>query len=114
MITRCRSILRRPGVWPITAAAIKALVPDVAGFTSTHHFAAWIGLAPKPLSSGGRVRKGASGPKWLVGVLARRPAKVVAVALANTMALIIIALLTKSVDHRKPESTTAIQPIRAA
>jgi transposase len=59
------------------------------------------------------VRKGASGPKWLFGLLARRPAKVVAVALANKMARIIFALLTKGVDYRKPEWTTAVEPTPA-
>src|SRR5690606_25461118 len=66
--------------------------------------AAWMGLTPKPHSSGGKerlgsiskmgnatlrtllvvgatsvlrhVRKGAGGPEWLIGLLARRPAKV--------------------------------------
>ena len=100
-----------------------------------------MGLTPKPHSSGGKerlgsiskmgnatlrtlliigatsvlrhVRKGASGPKWLFGLLARRPAKVVAVALANKMARIIFALLTKGVDYRKPEWTTAVEPTPA-
>lgn len=47
-----------PGIGPITAAAIKARVPDMAGFTSTRHFAAWMGLTPKPHSSGDRERLG--------------------------------------------------------
>jgi len=35
-------------------------------------------------------------PQWLIGLLARRPFKVVAVALANKMARIIWALLTRA------------------
>lgn len=127
-----------PGVGPITAAAVKALVPDISGFTSARHFAAWLGLTPKPHSSGGKerlgsiskignatlrtllvvgatsvlrhVRKGANAPVWLMGLLARRPAKVVAVALANKMARIIFALLTKGGEYRKPELTKGIEP----
>ena len=133
-----RRLTTVPGVGPITAAAIKALVPDIAGFASARHFAAWLGLTPKPHSSGGKerlggilkmgnatlrtllfvgatsvlrhVRRGANGPKWLVGLLARRPAKVVAVALANKMARIVFALPTKGGEYRRPEWTAGIVP----
>jgi len=136
-----RRLTTIPGVGPITAAAIKALVPDIAGFTSARHFAAWMGLTPKPHSSGGKerlgsiskmgnatlrtllvvgatsvlrhVRNGANGPEWLVGLLARRPAKVVAVALANKMARIIFALLTKGGEYRKPEWASGMEPVAA-
>jgi hypothetical protein len=40
------------------------------------------------------MRHKADAPKWLVAILARRPFKVVATALANKMARIIWALLT--------------------
>ena len=109
-----------PGVGAITAASMKALVPDADGFKSGRHFAAWLGLTPKPHSSGGMERLGriskmgnpmlrsllflgassvlrrakdnAKAPRWLIALLARRPFKVVAVALANKMARIIWAL----------------------
>jgi len=112
-----------PGVGAITAATVKALVPDPDGFKSGRHFAAWLGLTPKSHSSGGKERLGGiskmgnptlrsllvcgatsvlrrvkgneKAPQWLIGLLARRPFKVVAVALANKMARIIWALLTK-------------------
>lgn len=48
------------------------------------------------------VRKGANGPAWLIGLLARRPPKVVAVALANKMARIVFALLTKGGIQKAP------------
>lgn len=116
-------------------------MPDIAGFTSARHFAAWLGLTPKPHSSGGKerlgsiskmgsttlrtllfvgatsvlrhVRRGANGPAWLMGLLARRPAKVVAVALANKMARIVFALLTKGGEYRKPEWTKGMEPAAA-
>ena len=117
-----------PGVGAITAATVKALVPDPDGFKSGRHFAAWLGLTPKSHSSGGKERLGGiskmgnptlrsllvcgatsvlrrvkgndKAPQWLIGLLARRPFKVVAVALANKMARIIWALLTKGGTYR--------------
>jgi len=47
-----------PGVGAITAATIKALVPDAGGFKSARHFAVWLGLTPRSHSSGGKERLG--------------------------------------------------------
>jgi len=124
-----RRLVTIPGVGVIIAASIKALVPDPHGFKSGRHFAAWLGLTPRSHSSGGKERLGriskmgnstlrslliigatavlkhvrhkADAPKWLVAILARRPFKVVATALANKMARIIWALLTKGGTYRK-------------
>jgi transposase len=91
-----------------------------------------LGLTPKPHSSGGKERLGriskmgnpmlrsllvvgatsvlrhargkANAPRWLIGLLARRPFKVAAVALANKMARIIWALLVKGGIYRKVEA----------
>ena len=99
------------------------MVPDPGAFSSGRHFAAWIGLTPKMHSSGGKeqlgriskmgnpalrsllvvgatavlqhARRGATISPWLTALLARRPAKVAAIALANKMARIVWALLTK-------------------
>jgi transposase len=49
-----RRLTTTPGLGPITAAAVKALVTDIADFKSAHHFAAWTGLTEKPHSSGGK------------------------------------------------------------
>lgn len=123
-----RRLVTIPGVGVITAASFNALVPDPAGFKSGRHLAAWLGLTPKSHSSGGKERLGriskmgnpelrsllvsgatsvlrrardnAKAPKWLVAILARRPFKVAAVALANKMARIIWALLTKGGIYR--------------
>lgn len=123
-----RRLATIPGVGPITAASIKALVPDPGGFKSGRHFAAWLGLTPRSHSSGGkerlggiskmgnpelrsllvlgassvlrRVRGNDKGPKWLSALLMRRPYKVVAVALANKTARIIWAMLTKGGTYR--------------
>lgn len=123
-----RRLATIPGVGPITAASIKALVPDPGGFKSGRHFAAWLGLTPRSHSSGGKERLGGiskmgnpelrsllvlgasavlryvrgndKAPKWLSALLMRRPYKVVAVALANKMARVIWALLTKGGTYR--------------
>jgi transposase len=117
-----------PGVGAIIAASVKALIPDPSGFKSGRHLSAWLGLTPKPHSSGGKERLGRiskmgnselrrllvlgatsvlrrargnpNAQKWLSGLLARRPFKVAAVALANKMARIIWAILTKGGIYR--------------
>jgi transposase len=127
-----RRLATIPGVGAITAAATKAFVPDPAAFRSGRDFAAWLGLTPKPHSSGGKERLGriskmgnpmlrsllvvgatsvlrhargkANAPRWLIGLLVRRPFKVAAVALANKMARIIWALLVKGDIYRKVEA----------
>lgn len=133
-----RRLATVPGIGPITAASLKALVPDPAGFSSGRHFAAWLGLTPRSHSSGGKerlgriskmgnpilrtllilgattvlrhVRNGAPTSMWTMALLARRPPKVAAVALANKMARIIWALLVKGGVYRQsgfPEGATA-------
>lgn len=134
MIRRTREdeIARRlatiPGIGAVTAAALQGLVPDPQGFASARHFAAWLGLTPKPHSSGGKERLGRISKQgnpmlrqllvlgatarlrhaghdpekvgWAERLLARRPFKVAAVALANKMARIAWALLTKGGTYR--------------
>ena len=103
-----------PGIGVIGATAIAAAVVEPAVFKSGREFAAWIGLVPRQNSTGGKERLGAISKQgdrylrrllvigatavirharthpdkhpWLMQLLARRPAKVVAVALANKMA----------------------------
>lgn len=120
-----------PGVGPITAATVKALVPDPSGFRSARHFAAWLGLTPRSNSSGGKehlgriskmgnpdirtllvvgatsalgtLRNNSDARPWQAALVARRPFKVAAVAPANKMARIIWALLTKGGTYLSPE-----------
>src|SRR4051812_13443429 len=49
-----RRLTAIPGLGPISAASLKALVPDPSGFVSGRHFAAWLGLTPRAHSSGGK------------------------------------------------------------
>jgi len=101
-----------PGVGPRIATALVASIADPKAFRSGRHMAAWIGLVPKQNSSGGRDKLGGvtkAGDRylrsmlmigalsvvkrvkqlgythrpWLAELMARRPVKVAATALAN-------------------------------
>ena len=130
-----RRLTTIPGVGAIIATSVKAFVPDPAGFKSGRHFAAWLGLVPRPHSSGGKERLGRiskmgnpllrsllvvgatsvlryarsspNAPQWITALLARRPYRVVTVALANKMAGIIWALLVKGGLYRQSAAAAA-------
>ncbi len=133
-------LMEIPGVGPLGATATLAKAPDVHVFRSARDFAAWVGLTPRQSGSGGKQRsggiskqgdrmlrqllimgarsrlnqvraRGTSDP-WLRALLARRPVKVVVVALAAKMARIIWALLKtgqryRAQDHRAEMPTAA-------
>lgn len=125
-----------PGVGFITATAIAATVTDPSHFTSGRQFAAWLGLVPRQNSSGGKERlgaiskmgdrylrtllvvgatsviryargKNAASAQWINALLARRPARLVSVALANKTARIIWAILVRGETYRAPALTAA-------
>lgn len=124
-----------PGIGLVGASAIAATVADPKVFRSGRDFAAWIGLVPRQDSTGGKhklgpiskqgdrylrrilvvgahsvLRRAKQNPEkypWLTRLLARRPFKVVAVALANKMARIAWALLAKGGTYRAPAVTAA-------
>ena len=111
-----------PGIGEIGASAIAATVTNPRIFRSGRDFAAWIGLVPRQMSTGGKpklgpiskqgdrylrrllvvgaisvLRRAKLHPRkfpWITQMLARRPFKVVAVALANKMARTAWALMT--------------------
>lgn len=112
-----RRLAEIPGIGPIGASALVMKAPDPQAFASGRDFAAWMGLTPKDHSTGGKTRlgkitragderlrsllvagataviqqvrrgRGRASP-WLVALLARKPPKLAAVALANKMARI--------------------------
>jgi transposase len=124
-----------PGIGVIGATAIAAAVPDPKVFGSGRDFAAWIGLVPREDSTGGKQKLGPISKRgdrylrrilvvgacavlryarhkpekypWLTKLLARKPFKVVAVALANKMARIAWALLAKGDTYRVPALAAA-------
>ena len=130
-----RRVMAIPGVGPISASAVLAAVPDARIFRSGRGFAAWLGLTPRQdnsaftrrsggiskqgesnirslliLGAASRLqqqrRSGAKDP-WLAQLLARRPFKVAAVALAAKNARIIWALLAKGECYRAPKQRAA-------
>jgi transposase len=45
-----------PGIGPIIATAMAAMVAEPSGFRSGREFAAWLGLVPRQNSTGGKTR----------------------------------------------------------
>src|ERR1700688_2415104 len=119
-----------PGIGVTGPTAIAATVPDPKVFRSGRDFAAWIGLVPRQASTGGKQKLGPISKRgdrylrrilvvgacavlryarqqpqkypWLTQLLARKPFKVVAVALANKMARIAWALLARGGTYQAP------------
>ena len=125
----------QPGVGQILALAL-TLTVDHTQFESGRHFAAWLGLTPREKSTGGRQRMGGisregnerlrqlfvlgatavirvakPGSKlatpWLLQLLERKPRKLAAVALANKMARIAWAMMSRGEAYRQPKPVAA-------
>ena len=125
-----------PGVGPALATALVASVADPKAFRSGRNFSAWIGLVPKQRSSGGRDKLGSiskqgdrylrslftagtlaviryakiHGTKrrpWLSALLARRPTKVAAIALANKIARLAWAMMARGERYKDPVALAA-------
>ena len=120
-----------PGIGTVGASALAASVADPHQFKSGREFAAWLGLTPLQNSSGGKERQGRiskMGDKYLrqlliVGMtslvrrakykpesvdpyvadlLARKPARVATVAMANKAARVAWAIMTRGGMYRAP------------
>jgi transposase len=110
-----------PGVGPLIASAMIAAAPEPGAFRSSRDFSAWLGLTPRQNSSGGKQtlggvskrgdkrlrrllvlaatsllrivprRKGALAD-WIKALLAKKPARLVTLAIANKLARILHAI----------------------
>ncbi|HXV08415.1 MAG TPA: IS110 family transposase [Burkholderiales bacterium] len=125
----CRALCEVPGVGPVIATAFAATVPDAGAFRSGRHLAAWLGLVPRQHATGGKPRQlglskrgdgylrrqlihgarallkvspGRTGRlwSWLNALRARRPFNVAVAALANKLARILWALLSRGEAYR--------------
>lgn len=55
---RARTLMRTPGIGPITASALVATVGNAHDFKNGRQLAAWLGLVPRQHSTGGKPRLG--------------------------------------------------------
>jgi len=120
-----------PGIGPLIALTL-AIEIDPKAFQSGRHLAAWLGLTPREHSTGGKQRLGGISragherlrallvtgatavirhasradsrlaTPWLRQLLSRKPRKLAAVALANKMARIVWAIMTRGEVYRQP------------
>jgi transposase len=127
----CQRLMAIPGIGPVTATAIISAIGNGAEFKRGRGFFAWLGLVPGQYSTGGKQtllgiskrgncylrrllvngaravlqckEKQSSGlHDWLSKLASRAHSNVVAVALANKLARMAWALLTKGELYRPP------------
>jgi transposase len=125
-----------PGVGPMLATALVASIADPKVCRSGRNFSAWIGLVPKQHSSGGKDRlgsiskqgdrylrslfvagalsviryakiRGTKHSPWPTALLARRPSKVAAIALANKIARMVWAMMARGERYKEPVALAA-------
>lgn len=124
-----------PGIGPLGAIAL-ALTVDAGRFASGRHLAAFLGLTPRQRSTGGKQRLGGiseagnsrlrtllvagasaavrhagtgarNASPWLLGLPARKPRKLAAVALANKTARTARAMAARGGAYRRPAAPAA-------
>jgi len=135
-LEQCKFLLTVPGIGPITATATVAAIGNGSAFKRGRGFAAWIGTAPGEHSTGGkqkltgtsrrgnkylrklfvqgahtvllqRTKQAPALSMWLANLVSRKRPQVATVALANKMARIAWAVLSKGEPYRPPLTAQA-------
>ena len=130
-IESCRRLIAIPGIGPLTATATIAAIGNGAAFKKGRGFAAWLGVVPGEHSTGGkqkltgtsrrgnkylrklfvqgaqtvllRKEKQSTGlSRWLIDLASRKRKQVATVAMANKMARMVWAVLSKGEAYRPP------------
>jgi transposase len=125
----CRRLTEAPGIGPVIATAMVATVGNARLFANGRSFAAWLGLTPRQHATGGKERllgiskrgdgylrrqlmhgarslvRLAHGRErqpwaWINALLTRRPVNVVVAAVANKLARIVWAMLSRGEAYR--------------
>jgi transposase len=125
----CRRLIEAPGIGPVIATAMVATVGNARLFSSGRSFAAWLGLTPRQHATGGKKRllgiskrgdgylrrqlmhgarslvrlaRGREGHPWawINALLVRRPFNVAVAAVANKLARMIWAMLSRGEAYR--------------
>lgn len=130
-----KRVAQIPGVGLLSATAAIATMGEASAFKSGREFCAWLGLVPRQMGTGGKVRllgiskrgdtylrtlliHGARsvlshakepGP-WLEQLKGRRPANVVIVAQAAKMARTIWAVVAKQQAYQRDHRSVKPQP----
>jgi len=124
-----------PGIGPITASALSATITDASQFKSGRQLAAWLGLVPRQNSSGGKEKLGriskqgdqylrqllvigatsmlgvvnkkrTPDDEWVIALLDKKPPRLVTVALANKMARIAWAVMSRQEVYKIRQANT--------
>jgi transposase len=132
----CHRLMEIPGFGPLVSTALVASVGNAITFRKGRDLAAWLGLVPRQHSTGGRTkllgiskrgneylrrmllhgarsvvmqmeRNPSALGKWLTDLSERKHRNVTVVALANKMARIAWALLTRGTHYSAPELAVA-------
>jgi transposase len=133
----CRRLVAIPGIGPVIATATIAAIGNGAAFRKGRGFAAWLGVVPGEHSTGGkqklsdtsrrgnkylrklfvqgahtvlqqRMKQVTALSAWLAQLTTRKRIQVAAVAMANKMARMVWAVLSKGEAYRPPSLPQAI------
>jgi transposase len=129
-----------PGVGPALATALVASIADPKSFRCGRDFSAWVGLVPKQNSSGGKGKLGSISKQgdrylrslftagalaviryakihgtdhqpWLARLLAQRPTKVAAIALANKLARMAWGMMARNESYKRTRRARDVNEI---